>query len=170
MENLSLIAAVGENGELGYNNSLIWRIREDLQFYKEMTMGKKIIMGRKTLESMPLKALEGREPIVLTSKSLENRTNLEVYHDLDSLLNYISETNTEFMVVGGSKVYEQLLPYVQIMYLTEIKREAYADSFFPYFDKEEWNITEIGDFLDNNVPYVRNKYVRKRSKIRQWEN
>ena len=56
------------------------------------------------------------------------------------------------------------------MYLTEIKREAYADSFFPYFDKEEWNITEIGDFLDNNVPYVRNKYVRKRSKIRQWEN
>ena len=107
MENLSLIAAVGENGELGYNNSLIWRIRE---------------------------------------------------------------ANTEFMVVGGSKVYEQLLPYVQIMYLTEIKREAYADSFFPYFDKEEWNITEIGDFLDNNVPYVRNKYVRKRSKIRQWEN
>lgn len=170
MENLSLIAAVGENGELGYNNSLIWKIREDLQFYKEMTMGKKIIMGRKTLESMPLKALEGREPIVLTSKSLENCTNLEVYHDLDSLLNYISETNIEFMVVGGSKVYEQLLPYVQIMYLTEIKREAYADSFFPYFDKEEWNITEIGDFLDNNVPYVRNKYVRKRSKIRQWEN
>ena len=57
MENLSLIAAVGENGELGYNNSLIWRIREDLQFYKEITMGKKIIMGRKTLESMPLKSI-----------------------------------------------------------------------------------------------------------------
>ena len=57
MENLSLIAAVGENGELGYNNSLIWRIREDLQFYKEMTMGKKIIMGRKTLVRLTLAVL-----------------------------------------------------------------------------------------------------------------
>lgn len=170
MKNLSLIAAVGKNGELGYNNNLIWKIREDLQFYKDMTMGKKIIMGRNTLESMPLKALEGRHPIVLTSKPLETCTNLEVYHDLNSLLNYVSETNTEFMVVGGAKVYEQLLPYIQIMYLTEIEREAYADSFFPYFNKDDWNITEIGNFLDDNVPYIRNKYVKKRSRIIKWED
>lgn len=165
MNNLSLIAAVGQNGELGYNNSLIWKIREDLEFYKKMTMGKKIIMGRTTLESMPLKALEGREPIVLSTKKLEKCTSLEVYHNLDSLLRYISEENKEFMVVGGSKVYEQLLPYVQIMYLTEIQSEAYADSFFPDFNIEDWNVTEIGNFLlDDKVPYVRNKYVRKRSR------
>ena len=170
MENLSLIAAVGEDGELGYNNSLIWKIREDLHFYKDMTMGKNIIMGRKTLESMPLKALEGRYPIVLTTKELEKCSNVLVFHNIDTLLEYIRHTEEEFMVVGGAQVYEQLLPYVGIMYLTEIKRSSYADSFFPYFDKDDWNITEIGDFLDNNVPYIRNKYVRKRSKIKQWEN
>ena len=170
MNNLSLIAAIGESGELGYNNSLIWKIREDLQFYKEMTMGKNIIMGRKTLESMPLKALIGRHPIVLTKQPLENCTNVDVFHDLETLLEYISETNKEFMVVGGATIYEQLLPYVQIMYLTEIKREAYADTFFPYIDPEEWNITEIENFLDNDVPYVRNRYVRKRSKNIKWEN
>lgn len=166
MKNLSLIAAVGEDGELGYNNSLIWRIQEDLQFYRKMTMGKNIIMGRNTLESMPLKALEGRNPIVLSSKELEKYTNALVFHNLESLLNYIKHTSEEFMVVGGAKVYEELLPYVNIMYLTEIKKEAYADSFFPSFDKEEWDITEIGDFLNNNIPYIRNKYVRKRSRVK----
>lgn len=170
MKNLSLIAAIGEGGELGYNNNLIWKIREDLQFYKEMTMGKNIIMGRKTLESMPLQALEGRHPIVLTSKPLETCTNLEVFHDLDSLLDYVNDTNKEFMVVGGANVYEELLPYVQVMYLTEIKREAYADTFFPYFNEDDWNIIEIGDFLDNDIPYIRNKYVRKRSKMVKWES
>lgn len=164
MKNLSLIAAVGEDGELGYNNSLIWRIKEDLQFYRMMTMGKNIIMGRNTLESMPLKALEGRNPIVLSSKELEKYTNTLVFHDIKSLLDYVKNTSEEFMVVGGAKVYEQLLPYTQIMYLTEIKREEYADSFFPYFDKDDWDVIEIGDFLDNDIPYVRNKYVRKRSK------
>lgn len=170
MNNLSLIAAIGQDGELGYNNSLIWKIREDLQFYKNMTMGKNIVMGRKTLESMPLKALEGRHPIVLTSQRLEDCSNIDVFHDLGSLLNYIGDSNKEFMVVGGSSIYEQLLPYVQIMYLTEIKREAYADSFFPYINYDEWDITEIGNFLDNSVPYVRNKYVRKRSIGNRWEN
>lgn len=164
MKNLSLIAAIGKDGELGYNNSLIWRIKEDLQFYRKMTMGKNIIMGRNTLESMPLKALEGRNPIILSSKELERYTSALVFHNIESLLNHIKHTDEEFMVVGGAKVYEELLPYVQIMYLTEIKREAYADSFFPYFDEEDFDITEIGNFLNNNVPYVRNKYVRKRSK------
>ena len=166
MENLSLIAAIGEDGELGYNNSLIWRIKEDLQFYRQMTMGKNIIMGRNTLESMPLKALEGRKPIVLSSKGLEKYTDALIFHNLESLLNYVKHTSEEFMVVGGSKVYEQLLPYVQIMYLTEIKKEAYADTFFPYFNKDDWDVTEIGNFLDNNVPYIRNKYVRNRSMMK----
>ena len=58
MKNLSMIAAVGSNGELGFNNQLIWKIKEDLKFYRDTTMGKNIIMGRNTFESMPLKALE----------------------------------------------------------------------------------------------------------------
>ena len=162
MDNLSLIAAIGNYFELGLDNRLIWKISEDLAFYKKMTMGKNIIMGRKTFESMPPIALKGRNPIVLTSHSLDNVCDLVTFDDFDKLVDYISETNTEFMVVGGSKVYEQLLPYVQIMYLTDIKREAYADSFFPYFDKDEWNVELMNSFMDNDIPYIRNKYVRKR--------
>lgn len=162
MQNLSLVAAVGNGGELGYHNNLIWKIKEDLDFYKDLTMGKNIIMGRKTLESMPLKALEGRHPIVLTSQNLDVCSSVETFHNINTLLNYIEDTGKEFIVVGGATIYEQLLPYTDTMYLTEIKREAYADTFFPYFNKDDYRITEIGDFLDNNVPYVRNKYVKKR--------
>lgn len=162
MQNLSLVAAVGNGGELGYHNNLIWKIKEDLDFYKDLTMGKNIIMGRKTLESMPLKALEGRYPIVLTSQNLYVCSSVETFHNINTLLNYIEDTGKEFIVVGGATIYEQLLPYTDTMYLTEIKREAYADTFFPYFNKDDYHITEIGDSLDNNVPYVRNKYVKKR--------
>lgn len=163
MENLSLIAAIGLDNELGYNNSLIWKIPEDLKFYKSMTMNKNIIMGRNTLESMPLNALKGRIPLVLTSKKLQNFVNVDTFDSIDKILNYVSENpNKEFMVVGGAKVYEELLPYVNTMYLTEIKKEAYADTFFPYYNEEDWVITEIGDYLNEDIPYVRNKYVRKK--------
>ena len=82
MQNLSLVAAVGDGGELGYHNNLIWKIKEDLDFYKDLTMGKNIIMGRKTLESMPLKALEGRHPIVLTSQNLDVCSSVETFHNI----------------------------------------------------------------------------------------
>ncbi len=164
MKNLSLIAAIGENYELGMDNHLIWKIPEDLKFYKNMTTGKNIIMGRKTLESMPLKALEKRTPIVMSKQMLEKYTNLLVYHDLNSILRDIEESPKEYMVVGGSSIYEMFLPYVDTMYLTEIKKSFTADSFFPYFNEDDWNIEEIGDFLDNDLPYVRNKYTRKKVK------
>lgn len=168
MRNLSLIAAIGENYELGMDNHLIWKIPEDLQFYKSMTIGKKIIMGRKTLDSMPLNALKNRTPIVMSRQRLEDHTSLIVYHDLESILLDIEESPNEYMVVGGASIYEMFLPYVDTMYLTEIKKSFTADSFFPYFNEDEWNIEEIGDFLDNELPYVRNKYTRKR--VKTWEN
>lgn len=162
MKNLSLIAAVGENYELGLDNHLIWKIPEDLRFYKKMTVGKNIIMGRKTLDSMPLKALEKRTPIVISRQQLEEHTSLDVYHDIKKLIEDIEQSDKQYMVVGGASIYELFLPYVDTMYLTEIKRSFIADTFFPYFNIDEWNIEEIGDFLDNELPYVRNKYTRKK--------
>ena len=97
MENLSLIAAVGENGELGYNNSLIWRIREDLQFYKEMTMGKKIIMGRKTLESFPGGgALKGRTNIVMTCNCGFSKDGTLCVHDTKELLEELKKYKQKY--------------------------------------------------------------------------
>lgn len=165
MKNLSLIAAIGYSNELGIENRLIWHIPEDLAFYKKTTMGKNIIMGRKTLESMPPKALLGRNPIVLSSKELDKIYDVTSFKNIEELLNYIKKTkNEEFMVIGGSTIYEQFLPYVDTMYLTEIQENEEADAFFPLFNEEDWNIELIGDYLDNEIPYIRNKYTRKRVK------
>lgn len=164
MENLSLIALIGRCNELGLDNSLIWKIPEDMSFYRQMTVGKNIIMGRKTFESMPAKALSERNPIVLSSKRLDEVYDVVSFNNFFSLLKYIEDSSEEFVVVGGSSVYEQFLPFVNTMYLTEIFRSNDADTYFPHFDFNDWNIELIDDYSNNVIPYHRNKYTRKRVK------
>src|SRR5690554_4360931 len=104
MKNLSLIAAIGQNMELGYQNDLIWRIKEDLQFFKEKTMGTYIIMGRKTYESLP-KNLPGRKYIVLTSdKNINSSDRLIAFRNIKDILEFIkSMEDSYFYVIGGGQ-------------------------------------------------------------------
>lgn len=162
MKNLGLISAIGKNNELGIDNHLIWHIKEDLAFYKRMTMGKNVIMGRKTYESMPPKALIGRKPIILSTRNLDITSDIITFSSLDALLNYIDKTDEEFLVVGGANVYKELLNYVDYMYLTEINMNFVADTYFPSFDENDFNKVMIDNYMDNDIPYIRNKYVRKR--------
>ena len=105
MDNLYLIGAIGKDNELGYNNDLIWRIKEDLNFFKEHTMGNYIIMGRNTYESMP-KNLKGRKYIILTSNKDIVYENALVFNDKESLLEFInSNQDLMFYVIGGSLIY-----------------------------------------------------------------
>lgn len=171
MENLILVAAIGSNNELGIDNHLIWKIKEDLQFYRKITLHKNIIIGRKTFESMPYKALEKRTPYVLSRRKLDSYCDINSYDDIIELLKYVeANPNEQFIVVGGAQVYEDMMPFVDTMYLTEIDDYAAADTFFPNIDMEEWDVETIyySDEVDysnkNIVPYVRNKYVRKRVK------
>ncbi len=171
MNNLCLVAAIGRSNELGLDNRLIWRIKEDLEFYKKLTYGQNIIMGRKTFESMPPSALEGRNVFILSSRPLDKYYNVSLFNNVDALIKYIEINNQEnFIVVGGAQIYEALLPYVDVMYLTEIDVNAEADTFFPCFDIEEFDINTIYynnevDYMDDNsIPYVRNEYIRKRVK------
>ena len=163
MNNLSLISAIGENRELGFNNELLWKIKEDLEFYKRTTMGKYVICGRKTFESMPLKAFDGRYPIVITSRKLDNYIDVITFDDINKVLDFVDLNNDrEFMVIGGASIYEAFLPYVNTMYLTEISSSKRADTYFPWFDKELWDIEELDDYSNEKIPYIRNKYVRKK--------
>ena len=170
MENLSLIAAIGKNNELGIDNHLIWKIKEDLKFYRNYTLYKNIIMGRKTFESMPETALQKRNIFVLTSSSIDKYCDVSCYKSIESLLDYIKEIGENFIIVGGAQIYSVFLPYVDTMYLTEIDEYANADTFFPEIDIQDWNIETIyrhndTDYLDDNyIPYVRNRYVRRRKK------
>ena len=93
MKNLALIAAVGYNNELGLDNRLLWHIPEDLTFYKKMTMGKNIIMGRNTFESMPVNALKGRNPIVLSSKDIDRYADVICYNNIENLLRMIENSS-----------------------------------------------------------------------------
>lgn len=157
--NLTLIAAIGKNNELGINNTLIWRFKEDMKFFKENTMGKPIIMGRKTLESLP-KLLPGREHIVLTKSNLDIE-GVKVFHSKENLLDYVSQFDNEFMVIGGASIYEQFIGNADKMLLTEIDAESKADVYFPEIKQDEWNKKDLYDVVDGNISFKHVLYKRK---------
>lgn len=162
MNNLSLIAAIGKSNELGLNNKLLWHIKEDLEFYKRTTINKNIIMGRNTFESMPANALKNRKPIILTTKEINTNIDIKIYNNIDLLIEYIKNSKEEYIVVGGAKVYSELLKYVDTMYLTEIDKNFNADTYFPIFDTNEWDYTIIKDCMENDISYKRKVYTRKK--------
>lgn len=164
MKNLSLIAAIGKNNELGLNNHLLWHIPEDLAFYKKMTWGKNVIVGRNTLFSMPSKAFEGRVAFVLSPDKLDVNFDVNSFDNMDILLNYIKNSEEEFMVIGGASIYKQFLPYVDTMYLTEVDEYFDADTFFPEFDINDWDYIKLGEYSYDDLNYSRNKYKRKEFK------
>lgn len=164
MENLSIIAAIGLENEIGIDNHLIWKLKEDHKFYRDMTMGKNLIMGRKTFESMPNSALIGRKPFVLSSQPLDRFCNVNSFDSIESIIKYVSFTNEEFMVVGGAQIYRQLLPYASTMYLTQIKDCQKADCYFPHFDSLDWQINLLSSGEENGIKYKINKYTRKKTR------
>ena len=159
MENLKLIAAVGKNNELGRKNDLCWRIKEDLRFFRDTTMGHYILVGENTYKSMPSK-LPGRRYLVLspTMQSNEDRT---VFGTLESFIEFAKSTDELIFVSGGAMVYGLMIPYVSEIILTEINGTADADVFFPSFDKSNWKISSRNSFTDGDLAYDRVVYIRK---------
>lgn len=152
---MTIIAAIGKNNELGKDNDLIWHFKEDLQFFKKMTMNKTIVMGRKTFESLP-RMLEGRNYVVLSSNS-NFPSEVKVFSNVKDVLSY----DNDAYVIGGGSVYKQFIDYVDTMYLTEINDTSDADAYFPIFDKKEWNSEIIYTCND----YRRVCYRRKNGKV-----
>ena len=157
--NLVIIAAVGKNNELGKDNELIWHLPGDLKFFREKTIGKNIVMGRKTFESLP-KILPNRHHIVITRGNIDN-PEVEVYHSIDDFLkNY--NFNEETYVIGGASIYSSLIDYADLMYLTEIDGVCpSADVYFPNFDRELWHSEVIGTNMENGVSYKHVLYRRR---------
>ncbi len=160
MKNITMIAAIGKNNELGKNNDLIWHIKEDLQFFKEKTMNKKVVMGIKTLESLP-NLLPGRKHIVLTRRNLELDPSILIIHSKEELLEYAKANEDELMIIGGASIYNQLIDDADTMYLTEIDAEAEADCFFPEIKDNEWEKEILCTHDDNEPKYKHLIYKRK---------
>lgn len=149
MVKLAVIVAMAQNHVIGKENDLPWRIKADLQYFKKVTMGLPLVMGRKTFESIG-KPLPGRKSFVLTRQKDWFYEGVEVSDDLTVLLEAAklhakNEGFDQVMVIGGAEVYEQVLPYANKLYLTEVHAEVNGDAFFPEFDKADWTEVERSD-------------------------
>lgn len=160
MINLSLIAAIGKNRELGKNNDLIWHLKEDMKFFKKMTNGKTIIMGRVCFESLP-GLLPNRKHIILSNNKEYKVKDALIMNNIDEVLEYIKNTNEECFIIGGSKIYELFLPYCDKLYLTEINSESDADVYFPKINEELYNKEILDEKEENNIKYKFALYRRK---------
>lgn len=156
---ISIIAAVGKNMELGKKNSLIWHLPDDLKFFKETTMGKTVIMGRKTFESLP-KALPGRKNIVISSNKNLKLEGAAVATSLEDGLN-LSDTD-EIFVIGGESIYKAFLNMADKIYLTEIDAaDDCADVFFPEFNKELYSAEILKENENNGIKFKHILYQKK---------
>lgn len=162
MKNVTIIAAIGKNRELGKNNDLIWHLPDDLKFFKENTIGKPVVMGLNTLNSLPRK-LKDRQYIVLTNQEVNLDKDIIVVQSIDELLSEIKSREEEVMIIGGASIYKQMINYADKMLLTEIDAEcSEADVYFPYFDKNEWKREVLSIHkTDDDISYKHLVYKRK---------
>ena len=161
LNNLKIIAAIGKNNELGKNNDLIWPIKEDLKFFKELTTNHNIIMGYNTYLSLPNK-LPNRHHIILTHRDIKVDNDIDVYNNKYDLLENINNVEDEIYIIGGASIYKEFIDDTNELILTEIEAEdKNADVYFPTFKKEEWSKEIICTHNDNNPPYKHVKYLRK---------
>ena len=136
---ISLVVAMDENGVIGYEGRLPWRLPADMQRFREITMGKPVLMGRKTYESIPprFRPLPGRRNIVLTRDPEYHAPGCTVVHSLPEALTAVKDEE-ELMVIGGTAVYTALLPSASRLYLTQVHGRFKGDAFFPPLDRREW--------------------------------
>ena len=139
MTHTSLILAMSSNGVIGAKGALPWRIPEDMRRFKSLTMGKPVIMGRKTWDSLPKKPLPGRTNIVVTRDANFAAEGAVVVHSLDdALARAATGKPDEIMVIGGAEIYKAALPRATRIHLTEVEGDFAGDAFMPPFDTSEW--------------------------------
>lgn len=144
---IAMIVAVAANQVIGREGGLPWRLPEDMKWFKARTMGRPIIMGRKTWESFPKRPLPGRTNIVVTRQAGYRAEGGIVAPSLDSALALaFDEQPEEIMIIGGAALYAQALPITQRIYLTRVHGLVEGDAHFPELDLSQWTETVVGDY------------------------
>ena len=141
---MNLIVAVDKNWAIGNGNKLLVSIPQDMKFFRETTMGKVVVMGRKTLESFPGgQPLKKRTNIVITSDKNYDVKDAIVVHSIEEAIEELKKYNEEdIYVIGGESIYRQMLPYCKLAHVTKINHAYDADTYFPNLDElPEWKIT-----------------------------
>lgn len=153
---ISFVVARARNGVIGADNRIPWRIQEDMKRFKAITMGKPVIMGRKTWESLPRKPLPGRTNIVLTRDFAFAPDGARVAHSRDdALVEARAENPEEIMIIGGAEIYRDFLPHATRIHLTEIDADIEGDTTMPSFDPARWReVAREAHTTPDGLPYA----------------
>ena len=139
---VSLVVAMARNHVIGRNNALPWRLAEDLKRFKATTLGKPILMGRKTFESIG-KPLPGRRNIVLTRDPEWRAEGVDVVRSVEEALQ-LTRDSQELAVIGGAEIYRLTIPYADRIYLTRVEADVPGDTLFPELNTAQWSETHAG--------------------------
>lgn len=157
---MQAIVAVSQSWGIGKDGRLLFRLSADLRRFKALTTGHTVVMGRKTLQSLPGgKGLPNRRNLVLSRRMDYAPENAEVVTSVEALLRTAGE---DAFVIGGQQVYEQLLPHCERVYVTKVLADAPADAFFPNLDEDPaWRIASASDVLtENGISFQYVEYCR----------
>lgn len=140
---LSIIVAVAQNGVIGDKNSLLWHISEDLKYFKSLTSGHPVLMGRKTYESIG-RPLPNRTNVVISRQEIEI-PGCRVVHSFEEAIGLFS-ADEELFVIGGAQIYAEALPHAGRLYLTRIFHDYEGDTRFPSWSEDEWRLVSSDSF------------------------
>lgn len=159
---ISCIAAVNNDYGIGKNGNLLFHLKEDMERFKELTTGKTVIMGRKTLDSLPGgKPLPNRNNIVITHNIDLLKSNPDLYSESAELaLGKAILNRKDIFIIGGESIYKQLLRYCDKVYLTEVHVDCDADTYFPSLRSEFLLDSKSEVKQENNISYVFKTYIR----------
>lgn len=163
---MKAIVAVDSEWGIGYKGNLLERIPEDMKFFKQTTLGKIVVMGRETFESLPGKEpLKNRTNIILSANGIFDDKRLIICRSLKELFNELEKYSTDdVFVIGGASVYAQLLSYCTEAYVTKINKAHIADKYFVNLDREEkWKQASQGEIKSfNDIEFSFTKYVNSK--------
>ena len=162
---LSIIVAQAENRAIGLNGDMPWHLSGDLKRFKALTMGHPVVMGRRTWESLPKRPLVGRRNIVFSQSEDFHPEGAEVVHSINDLFNLLRDCDDEIFIIGGGRIYNMLMPWVNRLYITWVHRDfPEADTYFPVIDLSEFtkvNETETMTDEKSGLKFSYAEYDRK---------
>lgn len=154
---ISMIAGMDRQRLIGRDNQLPWRLPEDMQWFRQNTLGKTVLMGRKTYESIG-KALPQRHNVILTTNKDFEAAGCTILGSIDEALAY-AETCDELMVMGGSQIYQAFLPHAQRLYLTRIDEDFAGDAWFPAYEQYSWKKDVRLEAVSATSPYLAYRFI-----------
>lgn len=158
---ISLIVVHDLNRVIGQDNKMPWHIPNELAYFKEKTMGKAIVMGRSTFESIG-RPLPGRLNIVITRNASYDAEGVTVVHSIEEAIEIANKHHEEVMIIGGEQIFKEVLPYADLLYITLIEHEFEGDTFFPSYE-QDWEAISTSEqhSTDSGLKYTYMLYKRK---------